>query len=272
KEGRTAIPSVSRAFGDPDSLLNFYFEIYSHSPEKKNCQIAYEITQRQHGTWLKETASLEPAGTRTPVFAGLPIRKFPPGDYRLKVSLREGKKELARREAEFRMNWNWEAAILHNFEDVVDLLRYFSRETDVNPLAKAPVDKRLEAWEKFWKERDPTAATRENEAKDEFERRVRFADAYFAHMGLPGWKSDMGKIYIRYGEPDQVDEDPSGLRNTNPFADEEGRYSSNVTRIRQTGHASQTWYYFSFRRAFSFEDVTGNGSWVLRPPFDGRRF
>jgi len=273
KEGRTAIPSVSKAFGDPDSLLHFYFEVYSRRPELKSCRLEYEVTQRHHGAWVKETVSLELAGAKTPVFADLPIRKFPPGDYRLKVGLREGKKELARREAEFRMNWNWEAALTYNFNDVVDLLRYFSREVDVNPLEKAPPEKRLETWEKFWKDRDPTPASRENEAKDEFERRVRFADAYFSYMGLPGWKSDMGKIYIRYGEPDQVDEDQSGMRNTNPFTQEEqDRYTSNVTRIRQTGHATQTWYYFSFRRAFSFEDVTGNGSWVLRPPFDGRRF
>ncbi|MCI0404562.1 MAG: GWxTD domain-containing protein [candidate division Zixibacteria bacterium] len=273
KEGRTAIPSVSRAFGDPDSLFHFYFEVYSKHPERKAVRLEYEITQRHHGAWIKETDSLELTGSKTPVFARLPVGKFPPGDYRLKVTLREGKKELAKREAEFKMSWNWEAALTYNFKDVVDLLRYFARETDVRPLEKAPPEKRLEAWDQFWRERDPTPATRENEAKQEFEQRVRFADAYFAYMGLPGWKSDMGKIYIRYGGPDQVDEDPSGLRNTNPFAaEDEDRYTSNVTRIRRTGHASQTWYYFSFRRAFSFEDVTGNGSWVLRPPFDGRRF
>ncbi|MCI0330461.1 MAG: GWxTD domain-containing protein [candidate division Zixibacteria bacterium] len=272
KEGRTAIPSVSRAFGDPDSSLAFYFEVYSHRPELKNCRVEYEISQRQHGAWSKDTATLALAGEKTVVFERLPIRKFPPGDYRLKATLREGKKELAGRETEFKMNWNWEAALVYNFRDVVDLLRYFAREVDVKPLEKAPAEKRLEEWEKFWKERDPTPPTRENEAKDEFGRRVRFVDAYFAHMGLPGWKSDMGKIYIRYGEPDQVDEDQSGMRNTNPFAEETDRYTTNVTRIRQTGHATQTWYYYSFRRAFSFEDVTGNGSWVLRPPFDGRRF
>ncbi|HXF49170.1 MAG TPA: GWxTD domain-containing protein [Verrucomicrobiae bacterium] len=273
KENRTVIPSVSRAFGDPDSLLHFYYEIYSRQPEPRAIRLEYEITQRHHGMWTRQTDSLNLTAAKTPVFANLPVGKFPPGDYRLKLTVREGKKELAKEEAEFKMNWNWEAALVYNFKDVVDLLRYFSRETDVEPLEKTPKEKRLEAWDKFWKDRDPTQATRENEAKKEFERRVRFADAYFSYMGLPGWKSDMGKIYIRYGEPDQVDEDQSGLRNTNPFvAEDEDRYTSNVTRIRQTGHSTQTWYYFSFRRAFSFEDVTGNGSWVLRPPFDGRRF
>ncbi len=272
KEGRTPIPSVSKSFGDPDTSLYFYFEVYSHRPELKSCRLEYEITQRYHGTWVKETTALELKETTTPIFAQLSIRKFPPGDYRLKATIREGKKEWAKRQAEFRMNWNWEAAIVYNFNDVLDILRYFSREVDLKALAKAPSNKRLETWDKFWKERDPTPASRENEAKEEFDRRVRFVDAYLSHMGLPGWKTDMGKIYIRYGEPDQVDEDQTGLRNTNPFTEEADRYTSNVTRIRQTGHATQTWYYFSFRRVFSFEDVTGNGSWVLRPPFDGRRF
>lgn len=272
KEGRTLIPSVSRAFGDPDTLLNFYYEAYTKTKEPKSCQVEYEITQHYHGRWAKKTDSLQLAGPKTAVFGRLSVVQLPPGDYRLKVTLREGKRELAREEEDFRVSWNWEAAILHNFKDVLDLLRYFSREVDLKPLEKAAPDKRLEAWNKFWKERDPTPASKENEAKDEFDRRVRFADAYFGHMGLPGWRSDMGKIYIRYGEPDQVDEDPSGLRNTNPFQENLGPYTTNVTRIRQTGHATQTWYYFSFRRAFSFEDVTGSGSWVLRPPMDGRTF
>jgi GWxTD domain-containing protein len=270
KEGRTVIPSVSRIFGPPDSALNFYFEIYRNRDGLDSCQAAFEVTQRYHGTWVRETLRVALEKSPVPVFADLPVGQLPPGDYRLKLALREGKKELAHQEADFRINWNWKAALTHNFPDVLEILSYFSRESDLKTLKKAPPEKRAETWEGFWKERDPTPATEENEARREFERRVRFTDAYFSHMGLPGWKSDMGKIYIRYGDPDQVDEDPTGLRNTNPYVDDFSR--TNTSRIRQTGHPTQTWYYFSVRRAFSFEDVTGHGSWVLRPPFDGRRF
>lgn len=270
KTGRTVIPSVSRAFGAPDSFLHFYFELYPNRAGLPECELVYEITQRYHGTWSKKNEALQPEGRPEPRFAVLPIAHLPPGEYRLKLAVKESKKDMAKREAVFKVNWNWETALAHNFGEVLEILRYFSRESDLNNLKKAPSGKRRGAWQAFWAERDPTPVTRENEALEEFDRRVRFADAYFNHMGLPGWKTDMGKIYIRYGEPDQVDEDPTGLRNTNPHIDDFGR--TNVARIRETGHPTQTWYYFSNRRAFSYEDVTGSGSWVLRPPLDGRRF
>jgi len=271
KGGRTVIPSVSHFYGDPDSLLIFYFELYANPPDAKNPLLSYEITQRYHGTWSKETTSLNLEKPRTAFFADLSLSRLPPGEYKLKIAVKEEKKDLAKQEVEFKMGWNWEAALTHNFKELIEILRYFSREKDLKTLEKAAPEKRLEAWNDFWAQRDPTPASRQNEAREEFDRRIRFADSYFAHMGLPGWRSDMGKIYIRYGEPDQVDEDPTGQRNTNPNRVNDP-YSTNVTEIRRTGHASQTWYYFSYRRAFSFEDVTGNGSWVLKPPLDGRRF
>ncbi len=271
KAGRTVIPSVTRTFGVPDSVLPFYFELYANTPGG-NCLLTQEITQRYHGTWVRESSRVEANEKITPFLVDLPVTNLPPGPYRLKVTLKEGNKERAKREAEFRIIWNWKTALLHNFDEVLEILSYFARQSDLKELKKAPSEKRSEAWEKFWKERDPTEATSENEAREEFERRVRFVDTYFAHMGQLGWRTDMGKIYIRYGEPDQVDEDRSGQRNTSPHMEEVDRYSTSVTRIRQTGHPNQTWYYFSHRRAFYFEDVTGNGSWVLKPPFDGRSF
>jgi GWxTD domain-containing protein len=272
KNGRTAIPSVTRAFGAADSLLPFFFELYASPARSPGWELVYEITQRYHGRWSAETLRVRPEEGVTPFFADLPLKNLPPGEYRLKLALKEGKKELARREADFKMNWNWEAALVYNFGDVLEILAYFSRAADLKELKKAAASKRRERWDEFWAGRDPTPATRENEAKDEFDRRVRFTDAYFGHMGLPGWKSDMGKIYIRFGEPDQVDEDPTGLRNTNPHLGESDGYASTASRLRSFGHPTQTWYYFADRRAFSFEDVTGNGSWVLKPPLDGRRF
>lgn len=271
KTGRTLIPSITRAYGNPDTALPFYFELYANPPGK-SCLLIYEIVQRYKGTWVGESARVQPQEYRTPFLADLSVTNLPPGQYRLKVALYEGGKERAKREAEFRVNWNWGTALKHNFDNVLLLLSYFSRQSDLKELKKTPLEKRLETWEKFWKERDPTEATVENEAREEFERRVLFADSYFGHMGQPGWRTDMGKIYIRYGEPDQVDEDRTGQRNTSPHVDDVDHYSSTITRIRQTGHPNQTWYYFNHRRAFYFEDVTGSGSWVLKPPLDGRSF
>ncbi|HLI82996.1 MAG TPA: GWxTD domain-containing protein, partial [Bryobacteraceae bacterium] len=63
--------------------------------------------------------------------------------------------------------------------------------------------------EQFWLRRDPTPDTVENEFKEEHYRRIQYANDHFA-SGIPGWKTDRGRIYIVFGPPDERDEHPSG--------------------------------------------------------------
>lgn len=63
--------------------------------------------------------------------------------------------------------------------------------------------------EQFWLRRDPTPDTLENEFKEEHYRRIAYANEHFA-AGKPGWRTDRGEIYIKFGPPDQIDSHPSG--------------------------------------------------------------
>lgn len=63
--------------------------------------------------------------------------------------------------------------------------------------------------ENFWLRRDPTPDTVENEYKEEHYRRIAYANEHYA-AGVPGWKTDRGRIYIVFGPPDQIDSHPSG--------------------------------------------------------------
>ena len=63
--------------------------------------------------------------------------------------------------------------------------------------------------EQFWLRRDPTPDTVENEYKEEHYRRIAYANDHYA-SGIPGWKTDRGRIYIMYGPPDEIESHPSG--------------------------------------------------------------
>jgi len=63
--------------------------------------------------------------------------------------------------------------------------------------------------ENFWLRRDPTPDTVENEFKEEHYRRIAYTNEHFA-SGIPGWKTDRGKIYIMYGPPDEIEDHSSG--------------------------------------------------------------
>jgi len=63
--------------------------------------------------------------------------------------------------------------------------------------------------EGFWQRRDPTPDTAENEYKEEHYRRIAYANEHYA-AGMPGWRTDRGRIYIMYGPPTSVDSHPMG--------------------------------------------------------------
>ena len=63
--------------------------------------------------------------------------------------------------------------------------------------------------EQFWTRRDPSPRSSYNEFKEEHYRRLQYSNERFA-SGIPGWKTDRGMIYIKYGEPDRIEAHPSG--------------------------------------------------------------
>jgi GWxTD domain-containing protein len=79
--------------------------------------------------------------------------------------------------------------------------------------------------EAFWQRRDPTPDTEENEYKEEHYRRIAYANEHFA-AGIPGWKSDRGRIYIMYGPADEVSGSPSGGTYERPMEEGGGETST----------------------------------------------
>jgi GWxTD domain-containing protein len=79
--------------------------------------------------------------------------------------------------------------------------------------------------EAFWQRRDPTPDTEENEFKEEHYRRIEYANEHFA-AGIPGWKSDRGRIYIMYGPADEIDSHPSGGTYDRPIEEGGGTTST----------------------------------------------
>jgi GWxTD domain-containing protein len=63
--------------------------------------------------------------------------------------------------------------------------------------------------EQFWERRNPDPSSPENEYKEEYYRRIAYANEHYA-SGIPGWRTDRGRIYIMYGPPDEVESHPSG--------------------------------------------------------------
>ena len=79
--------------------------------------------------------------------------------------------------------------------------------------------------ENFWQRRDPTPDTVENEFKEEHYRRIAYANEHYP-SGIPGWKTDRGRIYIVYGPPDEIESHPSGGTYERPYEEGGGTTST----------------------------------------------
>ena len=99
--------------------------------------------------------------------------------------------------------------------------RYFKRWLDedvfyiITPEEKSVFQKLTTPEEKekfvedFWKRRDPSPESIQNEFKEEHYRRIAYSNDRFA-SGTPGWKTDRGRIYITFGKPDRQESHPTG--------------------------------------------------------------
>ncbi|MBI4875295.1 MAG: GWxTD domain-containing protein [Acidobacteria bacterium] len=79
--------------------------------------------------------------------------------------------------------------------------------------------------EQFWLRRDPSPDSAENEYKEEHYRRIAYTNERFA-SGIPGWKTDRGRIYITFGPADEVESHPSGGSYERPIEEGGGTTST----------------------------------------------
>jgi GWxTD domain-containing protein len=135
--------------------------------------------------------------------------------------------------------------VITNFEEMMSLLRYFPRQEWVDSLRRASADRRPEIWREFWKATDPVPMTPENEAIDDYFRRVQQANIRFQDEGGPGWMTERGEVFISLGEPDEILDLSNG--------------------IDRNGMRVLRWTYASERLVLYFQDQTGFSRYRLTP-------
>src|SRR5438093_3987300 len=79
--------------------------------------------------------------------------------------------------------------------------------------------------EQFWLRRSSNPDLPDNDFKEEHYRRIAYANEHYA-SGIPGWKTDRGRMYIMWGPADEVDSHPTGGTYDRPM--EEGGGSTST--------------------------------------------
>ena len=105
-------------------------------------------------------------------------------------------------------------------------VRYIITDEERSAFSKLSNDEERDQFiEQFWLRRDPTPDTEENEYKEEHYRRIAYANEHFA-AGIPGWKTDRGRMYVTFGPPDEIESHPSGGFYERPIEEGGGQTST----------------------------------------------
>ncbi len=134
-------------------------------------------------------------------------------------------------------------SLRYDVEDQLQQIRYIATQNEWQVLSKLPKARFAEAIEGFWKTNDPSPGTIRNETRERFYQRVLTADERFTiHKRMQGWSSDRGRIYIKYGEPDDI-------------------YTENYPMDK---YPHIVWTYYKQNLKFIFADTKGYGQYTLR--------
>ena len=107
-------------------------------------------------------------------------------------------------------------------EDVVYIISPEERSAFVHLQTN---EEREQFIEQFWQRRNPDPDSAENTYKEEHYRRIAYTNEHFA-SGIPGWKTDRGRIYIMWGPPDEIESHPSGGSYDRPSSEGGGTTST----------------------------------------------
>ena len=174
------------------------------------------------------------AGIQNLYYLPIPIIQHNKGSYKIELRYLDDKQTTS-----FYYGFKTQNYWTDELDEVVGVMRYILPYSEYKQLKGKDESEKWEAINIYWKEKDPSPETDENELLNELNERVRFSNKNFSIL-MHGWRSDRGRIYIIYGEPQIVDE----------------TYRDN------RGYNYQKWVYANGKE-FLFIDRTMSGDYTL---------
>ncbi len=249
-EKEKIIPNVSKVITSKARKLSFYYVVYSNVP--RNVTIYYQIRNLRKDKFYKQQIKRKIKSGKNLIFQTLSNKELTLGDYSLIVKVVDdstGEKVGIGKKFYSKIS-NFPSSI-SDLDLAIDQMIYIASPEELDYIKEAKTyDEKLKRYLAFWKAKDPSPNTEENEVLNEYYRRVDYANANFKSY-YEGWRTDMGMIYITLGPPDQVER--------HPF-----EYDSKPYEI---------WEYYNLNRRFIFVDQTGFGDYrLINPDFTDWRY
>ncbi len=247
-EGKeTIIPSVDgNVISQSDSFPVFY-EVYFPKPND-SAFVTTDIFGEKNRLMFSTSKWNKGIGKTEAIIAEIPKDSLPMGLYKLSISLRESADKEVHAKANasriFSIHFPDLPVTITDLDKAAEEMMYIANSSVIDSIKSAP---NMFAKEKlflsFWQKYNPNRSSKNIPIMNEYFDRVAYANAHFSHY-FKGWKTDMGMIYIIFGQPNSVDR--------HPFEGDSKPY--------------EVWDYYQRNRQFVFVDETGFGDYKLMNP------
>jgi GWxTD domain-containing protein len=201
--GAARLPNPEHLYGLYETTLRASFSAHGAGDPRPWRWLARVLDA--DGAVVVERDTAESAAAWLDGDLALDLSTVPAGGYVLEIKAwQEGDPGALLRRARFSVGWD-PATWRRDPEDVADEAHLILERSEEESFAQMQPGEQERRLAEYWRERDPTPDTAENEAQDTFRRRVAFANVTYGRAGIGrGMFSDMGRVYIRYGEPNEV--------------------------------------------------------------------
>ena len=274
KNGLSIIPNPTKLVSDGDPLLPIYYEVYRlpvAAGEKETFVVRYDVSQLNGRRFVRVERVLEVEGSDVARVETLDLTGVPPGSYELSLHIedREGG-ETASANKEFMVYHEYSQEELVQFKgkfmpysleeekQIRKELSLVASDMELATFDALPTEEKPIFVDNFWARRDPDKETATNEFKNVFYQRYYYVQERYSTPFREGVATDMGRVYLKYGEPDQVSRSPMGM-------------SSEVSLDSSTWQSKpfEAWEYFdpggvdNQNVIFVFIDEDGDGDYEM---------
>ncbi len=246
-ERRRIVPNISGNIGENNNAFSVFFEVYSSNAED-SLEFRYVILDGTGKPLLDKNQPYKMHGNKSQIIARFDSAQYPLGTYSIRIEVRSTNRSsdepLTTKDRTFTVHWGDLPIAISDLDLAIKQMQYILKDEEYSKITEAKTDsEKKKFFDEFWKKRDPNVNTTRNEYMEEYYSRVEYANKSFTHY-QPGWRTDMGMVFIIFGSPNNVERHPFDI-DTKPY---------------------EIWSYYDYNRSIVFIDDTGFGDYRLLTP------
>jgi GWxTD domain-containing protein len=224
--------------------LGYYFELYLPDTLKgEHLQEDLKIISQNDSVYYEQLQEFTPDSSKKIFYDTISIDNWKPGTYQLVVNIKDEKDSILASTKEMLYIAPPKPTLTEeDVEEEYKYAKYFMSSSERNFFnSLEDNESKMNFLNRFWRANDPNPKTEKSEFREEIIKRVNYANEHFSHF-KDGLETDRGRIYIRYGKPEEIIERGFDFR-ARPYI---------------------IWkYYQGGKRVYIFVDFSGQGDYQL---------